>query len=314
MKRFLKRFLTGSFRPQAHAPWESLAARLLFAGFMIYEFPTLMPFTTQPVPNGIARWMDLTWLARPGALEAVRWLFMGLMVPYVLGWALWLVLPVAAFLHVAVFTLNNSQGYINHNWQIVSCLLLVQAAVAVWWPLRAKWRGTGSVDAGKEVHDPALTRDAWLWYFTQLAMALFYTTSAVSKVRKSGLGWMLDLENLSLAVKKTSVQAYYSDPTVGSAGGMPAAGQWIMEHPIGTALLFGPALPLEFFAFLALWNRAAAFWLGLALIAMHCGIEAIMGLDFYVNSVCLLIFQVNLPGWIGWWLKRRKTAPATLAV
>ncbi len=306
MKARLKRWLAGSFRPKTHGPWESLAARALFAALTIYHFPTLMPFTTQPVPNGIARWFDLTWLAAPGALETVRWIFMGLMVPYVLGWALWAVLPLAAFLHIAIFSLNNSQGYINHNWQIVSSILLIQTFVAWWWPLRQAWRARSTPTAERDVHDPALTRDAWLWYFTQLIMALFYTTSAVSKVKKSGLGWMMDLENLSLAVKKTSVQAYYSDPSVGSAGAMPAAGQWIMDHPLGTAILFGPALPLEFFAFVALWNRAVAFWLGLALIAMHCGIEAIMALDFYINSLCLLIFYVNLPGWIAAWLNRRR--------
>src|SRR5205814_9539934 len=130
---------------------------------------------------------------------------------------------------------------------------------------------------------------------------------AITKLSKSDGLWLLRSHYLAKAVVKTHRQTFYDNPAGAMAEPVVGVAQWLAEHHIITRFAFGAGFFLELFAFLALWNRAWALFIGLSIIAFHFGVEAIMQLDFRVNQLMCLIFLVNVPFWIAWMLRRRKT-------
>jgi len=73
---------------------------------------------------------------------------------------------------------------------------------------------------------------------------------------------------------------------------------WLAEHPWTTRLFFSPGLFLELLAFVALWGRRPAAFIGMGLLIMHYVIGIVMGLRFSAHEWLLLIFLVNMPYWI----------------
>ena len=66
-----------------------------------------------------------------------------------------------------------------------------------------------------------------------------------------------------------------------------------------TRVLMGGGLAIELFAFVALRGRLWALGAGLAIIALHWGIDISMGLFFKYHIALVIIFYLNLPYWIG---------------
>lgn len=300
------RWFRGSLRPRPASRWEFFWMRLFLAAVVLLTLPAALPYAEQPVPVGLARWIDFTFLSRPEAWRAVRWSAAALAVAYVTAKALPLSLGGLTAIHVAVFTLYNSQGYVSHGHQIVSLVLLAQTLTA--WFL-AGWRALGRGDFAERA---GLSAASYLIYFSQGAIAVAYVTSAVTKLVRTGGTWIWNTQNIPIALLRTRLQQHYSDPR-GDVPPAPPMAQWLLDHPQWTVWLFGPGLFVELLAFLGLWNRVFAFWTGVAIIAMHRLIAAIMDLHFPLNELMAAIFFCNVPWWLAHLADRRRSSAGRAA-
>ena len=127
----IRKFIAGC-HPKPVAWWELLIMRTLFAGVVYMTLPDAgQVYATQKVPNGIANFIDLTFLAKEGVYPALKVALAIALVIYASGLVLPLVLPFILISHVMVRTLFNSQGWVHHGVQMVSLALLAQTIVVV---------------------------------------------------------------------------------------------------------------------------------------------------------------------------------------
>lgn len=122
---------------------------------------------------------------------------------------------------------------------------------------------------------------------------------------KSGGLWIAQLPNISVQILKTHGQQYINtqNPEIIERGWLIA--EWISNNPNLVRTIFGSALYLELFAFLALLNRPAGIALGAGLWIMHSAIAYTMELHFSVNQWVILLFLVNVPFLIAYVLDSR---------
>jgi hypothetical protein len=295
------------WRPLPAPGPEGLIARLCFAALALTMMWGLrFQFDSQDVPTGLAHFVDLTFLARPGVMTWVTWGFAALCVPYVFGGWLALVLPLLTLIHCGVFAFFNSQGYKSHGNQIISLILLAQSCVVLFFAAHRWIKGRPfPLRAGR-------TRDSYLIYYSQAVIAGVYMTSVVSKMDVSNFRWLHNLPNMSVQLVKTHRQEFYSNPVtskVARDAEVPAA-RWMIDHPNQTRLLLGAGLLLEAVCFLVLANRGWALVIGLSLTAMHLAIAWLMRLYFDFNVYASLIFLINAPFWVVWVGRRLATARA----
>lgn len=300
-KEALHSVLRPIWRPLPASGAEGLIARLCFAALALTMMWGLkFQFDSQDVPTGLAHFVDLTFLSKPGVMPWVTWIFAALCVPYVFGRGLVAVLPVMTLIHCAVFAFFNSQGYKSHGNQIVSLILLAQACVVLFFAAhRWLFDRPFPLRAGR-------TRDSYLIYFSQVVIAGVYMTSVVSKMDVSKFRWIQNLPNMSVQLIKTHRQEFYSNPEkskVARDADVPAA-QWMLAHPNQTRLLLGAGLLLEALCFLVLANRGWALVIGLSITGMHLIIGWLMRLYFDFNVGASLIFLINVPFWVVWTVRR----------
>jgi len=306
-----KEALISVFRPvwrplPAPGP-EGFIARLCFAALALTMMSGLrFQFDSQDVPTGLAHFVDLTFLAKPGVMPWVTRIFALLCVPYIFGRGLSVALPLLTLIHCAVFAFYNSQGYKSHGNQIISLILLAQTGVVLFFAAHRWIKGRPfPLRAGR-------TRDSYLIYFSQVIIAGVYMTSVVSKMDLSKWQWIEKLPNMSVQLVKTHRQAYYSNPakaTVARDADIPAA-RWMVDNPNKTRVLLGTGLLLEALCFLVLANRGWALVIGLSLTSMHFLIAWLMRLYFDFNVYASLIFLINIPFWIVWIGRRIASARA----
>lgn len=293
--------LTSVFRPvwrplPAPGP-EGFIARLCFAALALSMMWGLkFPFESQNVPTGLAHFVDLTFLSKPGVMTWVTWAFAVLCLPYVVGRGLAVVLPLLTLIHCSVFAYFNSQGFKSHGNQIISLILLAQACVVVFFAAHRWIKGRPfPLRAGR-------TRDSYLIYYSQVVIAGVYMTSVVSKLDVSNFRWIHNLPNMAVQLVKTHRQEFYSNPAksgITRDAEVPTA-RWMLDHPNQTRLLLGAGLLLEALCFLVLANRGWALVIGLSITAMHLIIGWLMRLYFDFNVYASLIFLINLPFWVVW--------------
>jgi hypothetical protein len=103
---------------------EFFLSRVFFAFALAMFYPWVMTESEQPVPVGLARFWDLTWISQGNAFCYLRAGFFGLLFAYAGGLALRVLLPVLLLVQVLPYTLMNSQGHPHHGYQILSLALL----------------------------------------------------------------------------------------------------------------------------------------------------------------------------------------------
>jgi len=268
--------------------------RLGFALVIYFEtFPPLKErFDSQPQPNGLAEWgFDFTFFADPGTHALFCGVGVGALVLYVIGLVPWLALPYLAWFSIATKTLANSQGGISHSYQMVSLILLAQAVVAIWWVLRGR-------DSRVGPWRTAIKADRLAVYYSQVVIAACYVTAGITKLLNSGGAWLWNTPFLVKDLVKTQRQNFYSQLDVERFGGEVPYVDAMLQHPMWTRILFAPGIFLELAACLALLGRKWALGLGLALIALHAGIDEVMQLNFKVFQLSVLIFLVHPPHWL----------------
>ncbi len=306
-------------RPYKHHAWEVFAMRVLFAVAIYFSLkfmlvggtdkpPEILKNHMQENPVGIARIMDLTWMANEGAAKVLHWILVAGLVLYVSGFLLPVSTLVVFFIHNAVFTLNNSQNATHHGYQIITLTLLAQLVI-VWMPwlsrissalgrkLEGKWPKTGQFLQWEfKLPEGLHMRDLFV-YYSQAMIAAAYVIAGVAKILRSGLNWIAEAPYISVQLVKARGQKYYEylQPELEDMGIHYA--DWMAAHPWLMRIILTSGLLLELFAFLLLVNRAWALAFGIALIGFHKCNELLMLLHFEQNIDVCTVFLVNVPYW-----------------
>ena len=276
--------------PFALGAVEMLLMRAAFAALAFWNIKwETAPYTEQKFPNGLARWMDLTWLGHHPPGDFTQALVIAGLVFYVIG-----VLPALGFLPTAVFatligTLLNSQGAINHSWQMVTMMGLAQVIVYA-WP-----RATEQGRDWRILLKPDLERHRQAVFAVMTVIAASYVVCGVVKLVNSDGLWIHRAPLLAVQLLKTHYSHFYDTLT------MPP--QWLtdittflLEHPWVARIVFGAGLLIELLGFVILISRRWALLGGVAIIALHLSISRLMNLNFEAHMLAALIFCVNLPG------------------
>ena len=310
IKKSSMAWLGDGFRPHPVGGFEWLWMRWLFAPIVLWAIWDYHPYVydTQTHPNGVALLVPLTWISQ----EWVRPLFFAVAVPAIVLYLLNIGMPIAlgvlCLVNILPRTLANSQGHINHSHQIVSVALLTQFVVAVWWWWCQRKGKTESSESS-----PGIGIASWQIYYTKGILTGTYVVAGASKLLNSKGMWFWNAPYISFDLVKSQRQEYYKLLEDASKLTTAPAALWVMENPMLARLGFAAAFFLELFAIVAMKNRVWALWTGLALIALHRGILAVMNLHFYNNELLLLIFFLNFPFWF-WWLGQRvRGRPAELS-
>lgn len=252
-----------------------------------------MAFDQQPSPNGIARFVDLTFFSNERFISILPWIVIPAILLYASGTSLPIVLPLLCFISIGSRTLSNSQGAIHHGFQLVSAILLVQTCVILFGCFYRLLKKKHFVDARQRT-----IRDYFI-YFTILLCVSFYMIAGYIKLIKSDGEWIQNSPYIGVQLVKTDRQNYYTNMDAEHYGQEKVT--WasdMLEHPNFTRIFMGCGLCLELFAFIALFSRGWCAITGLMIIAFHQLNDAIMGLMFYHNEKIVWIFLVNIPFWI----------------
>lgn len=277
--------------------WELLLQRILFSLLVINICLNIRTFTSQPEPNGLANYVDITFLANPHISVILRVLMFISAVMYISSKLMPISVGYMLFYLVALGTLKNSQGAIGHGTQIVALVLLGQFCGYCWYSYLKLRKQPLNFKNNLTNHDFAV-------YFSQQAIAAAYVVAGIMKLIKSGIvwkmgvpipGWIKDLPMIAVGIVKTHSQQYYNVLSAETLERGNIIANWIINHPNLTRIIFSGGLFLELFAFLILLNRRWSILIGISLIFMHLGIFEIMQLNFKYNIYVLLIYTVNIP-------------------
>lgn len=257
-------------------------------------------FDEQPHPEGIARFVDLTWLATDSAYFAVLGLIAFAAIVHVFGRAPLVVLPVLFFLTTAAFTLKNSQGALSHGTHIVPLVLFGQIVAHAQFAWFTRGNDATATIRGRTREELAVD------YGLQMIVAMYLLT-AITKLARTGGTWIKDLPMMSVSFVKANDLKYYTDlaPPDGLERSL-AIGNFLAGHPMLTQFVIGSGLVLEAAAILALFGRLGAFVIGAGLLAMHVGIKHLLAIEFRLNIWIIVVYLVNVP-FVAAWIARKFT-------
>ena len=194
---------------------EGFFLRLLFAVVVWRSLEFYPAYPSAPKPVGLAalpalwEWLgwEITRLSDPALwAQCLTWVKVALCF-YVLGYGLPVALPVITLVHVAIRTLNNSQGAAHHGFQMVSLALLTQTLV-VWF--LALVRGWIFVRKQAMPRWAAPGNWTWLWVYTIAIAAASYIISVCSKLDESRGQWLKNPPCVAIQIVKTYRQNYYN--------------------------------------------------------------------------------------------------------
>ena len=262
--------------------YERLIMRVLFAFAVERHILGTLSHLTITTPNGLARWVDLTFLLDPGVFSTCRYLLFAALVLYVLRVAWAVVLPYLTLLSIAVGTIVNSQGAIAHYMQIVSLVLCAQTAAHFYSKFK---RRRADEDLEQANEDRVI-------FWSQQAIAATYLVSALTKLLHTGGRWILQSPMIGVQIVKTTDQDYYDRLDANAYNSGLLVAEWIVRHPFLVALILGSGLLLELTTPLALLGRRFALFYGVSLIAFHESVDQVMKLQFPFNEYLLWIYLV----------------------
>jgi hypothetical protein len=267
------------------ALWDPIAT---LKAIVLNPFTINFAETTQPEPNGLAAWFDLTWLTHDPIERTLRALSAMSLLAFMAGLRPAISLLVPMMFGIGYAALRNSQGAIGHSAQPVYLVALAVWATSVWstWQARRGHRLPDGLSAG-----------ALEWRFAQQAFVATYVVSALTKLYTSGLGWITTTRYLPLHIVKGS-QMEYHDTLNAAALQHSWLPQVMMEHPLLCSLIFGVALPMELGAFLMLRNRRLAAILGMGLLMFHGVVTELMSLSFIFNKAFLITLFITPWWWV----------------
>lgn len=272
--------------------WETLLMRAGFALLLYSFYPEPIPYQTTPFPNGIAHFIDVTWMAEPENFRAAFMVFAAGAVGYVVGALPFLSLSAMLFPLVAAATLINSQGAVSHHYQLLALVLTGQWAYSLYFLLR-----------GRAPLRERLGVSNWLQSrLVAIALQIVaanYLLTGITKLLKTNGAWIWQSQYMPVQFEKIGLQKYYSSlvwdsPSLGSE-----LSQLCLEHPWLCFVLYAPGLLLELLTPLILLGRGWSFFTGVCVVLMHRLIAITMSLQFTQHEWVVAIFAINPPYWIG---------------
>jgi len=270
--------------------WSAVELLIMRLGFAALAFWNVKwetrKYTEQPHPNGLAHFFDLTWLGEHPPGMIVQGIVIACMLIYVIG-----VVPALGLLPIAFFatligTLLNSQGAINHSWQLVTLMGLAQLIVYAW-----PRKGQGLNFLIK----PDLERHRQAAWAVLIVIAAGYVVCGVVKLWNSDFMWLHRAPWLAVQLYKTHFSHFY-DTLEMPPQWLQQITETLVQYPNLARLLFGAGLFIELAAFVILINRRWAFIGGICIIALHLSISKLMNLNFEAHMLAVFIYLVNLPG------------------
>jgi hypothetical protein len=278
--------MSGIKNMREYALYERVVMRILFAWLVLKATPARISFYEIPAPNGIARLLNLHFLLDQQVYAFCRVLLVVALVLYVLRLMIWLALPLALFVNVAANAVTNSQGAIQHAYQIVSLVLLAQTT--------AHFYGLWRRRAGEA---RSLLEDRLIWWSQQTIMAV-YLVAGITKLRFTKGLWIFQARMISVPMAKAAYSSFYDRLDHADLEHHLAMANFAATHGWIVALIAGCGLALELGSPLALLNRSMAALFGCALLAFHLGLDHTMHLSFIFNQWLLIIYMINIPYWI----------------
>ena len=136
--------------------------------------------------------------------------------------------------------------------------------------------------------------NSWLLMSGQYMIGTCYFLSVVTKMVRSKGEWLMNSQYLALDFVKTMRQSYYNDLDPSFAH-EPRGVVFLMQHENIARLFFDAGLALEVALVFTVGSRKLALMLGLAVIAMHETIKALMTLSFPTHEAMIVLFFINAP-------------------
>jgi hypothetical protein len=269
---------------------EMFVMRLSFAVLLFFNTRwDIKQYQTQEFPNGLAKLFDLTWLADSPPGVVFKGIAIAGLALYVVGW-----LPALGLLPMTVYavlagTLINSQGAINHSWQLVAMIAVAQLLVSL---------VPRSTPAGRDwrlLVRPDIERHRNLIWAALIVIAASYVVSAFVKLEASNGKWIFETPNLAVQIVKTNQAEYYNSLQMPPEW-MQRTTQFLLEHPFVAMVVFGSGLLIELSGFVLLISRRWALIGAMAIIGLHLSISKLMKLDFEAHIAAVVIFALNVPG------------------
>tara|TARA_R110002096_G_scaffold173997_6_gene349602 strand:- start:307 stop:1329 length:1023 start_codon:yes stop_codon:yes gene_type:complete len=304
---------------------ERLVTRILFALVIYWEIYLALPaqvmsISGQPVPVGIAHFLDLTFFADRELLGKLGFLLVPALILYAVGIGLPIVMPVIWFLVIGPTTLAQSQGANTHHLQAAALVLTAQTVWSIIWGIRRLMPNFANTERQQDQFYRQL-----MWISIQVLVATYLTTG-ITKMWDSDFQWVKNAKNFPIQLEKTRMSEYYNRLEL--PGTAPIDGPWwksvpehtdavfaklsrrieafLIESPTWSRIFMASGLLLEFAAVLALLGRRWALVIGLTLIAFHLSISRVMSLDFFLTIQILAIFLVNPAYWIRWLIAKKR--------
>lgn len=259
-------------------------------------------FPVEKSPEGLARLLDTTWLADNTWFRVVLCGVWAGVVLYLAGGLLqWVKRPAGAirdlltpagltlaFLGISLVQSNrNSQDATHHGYQALALVLLTQAVV-FWYAFLRNRRPAA----------PHLRWEDWGIHFSIQTLAACYFVAGWSKLKNSGIQWVIDSPLIVTHMVRTGDEYYYDTLDESRLGSLDGWIQWFLGNPGLVRIGMGASLVLELLAVLALLGPRWALLIGIAIELLHWGIGQTMRLYFPVNQVLVLAFLINVPRWI----------------
>ena len=235
-------------------------------------------FPTQPHPVGLARFVDLTGLARPATARAVELAMKAVLVLYALGIALPVVTVVLALFTAAVGALWGSQGGAGHAFQAVAIVCVAQAAAHL-----------SPLVAGGSIDDHATGLAAIDW--SRQALVAVYLTSGLTKLRRTHGGWIWRGPSIALQIAKVAEQHFQRTVDADERARRLAKADFLLRRPGLARVGAAGALGAELASPLCLLGPAAGFVGGVILILFHRMNDQVLGHPFgQVQALLLALF------------------------
>lgn len=315
ISKWCKWLVKGWFERPVVSVLESFFMRFFFALIAAYTLRNHLTatLTIEPNPVGLLRLLHkiddhrtwLTWLADLETYGFYRAVLFVLLAFYVAGFALPVVLPVLAVMHILPCTLYDSQGYPHHGNQIVSLLLMVQTGTVWWHCIRGRRWSFSPPDA---------VLRAWLQWQSITLVAGTYFLSVITKMIESHGHWLLNANNFALDMIKTERQSWLNKLDSARAA-IPPNALWMLEHPMTARFIFGSGMIMEAICIFAIGNRILGLIIGISLIVMHRSIDALMGgVAFQYNELLDFTYFVGLPFGLAWVMEKAFSNPVRWGV
>jgi len=262
----------------------------IFFSYVIYKtfLRKRIKFNSQPSPNGIARFIDFSFLNKKAIYSKLRYFIFILLFLYAAGMGLPLITLLLLIYTVCIGTYFNSQGAISHHSQVISLVLLVQTFVYIY----------GVVNPYLKLNylsDSTISYNQLAMFFSQQAVVSVYFTSALTKLIRSKFRWVYNVKDIPVQIEKTNMQNYYDELSAPPASWARNVMNWCVRYPVITISIFSLGLLLELMSPFSLISRSTNIIFGLMVIGFHGLNSTLFKLKFDSLQRLIVIYFINIP-------------------